>query len=803
MNMKTIYHTLRSLACLCCLLTVVGACTEGNDWGTDSSKAALFRVYDVAVTPVARKASVSWTATSTVEYYVIEASTEQLTDNIEQGAGANSVVCGEDQSLTTTPSTITGLSPNTTYYLRVKSYGSGLQSAWAYLDGTFTTTDEDILENTTFTDDDLTSNSIRVAWEAEGIAVTHIVYAWQTGSSSTESASTTTRTTTSEVTTTSATYTLTDTDIANGYATITGLEPGVKYTFYIYNGETLRGMTEATTSQILNTPTMLGGNATVTWASGHTVTRLTYTPTTTDTETEVTTVERTLTSAELNACSASITGLDLGTEYTFNIYNGDDLKGTITATTEQILSISAIGGKYLTVAWTENGTAVDKLTYQAEGGTETEWTAGELAAAETQVTGLSATTTYTIRVYTGTTLRGVATDTTLEDKIDVTYSSLGMSSVTLKWTDEDDIVTSYSIADGTIVSLTDDEILNGTLSLTGLSSNTTYNFWLYNSAGSVISNALSFTTEVNPLDSYTNQVTVTSATEFTNALTDYNGALAIILESGTSISLSGTTIPSNITSLLVWGGDTDGTVLPESSKPEIVPSSWSIQGDKTEVKFYNVYLNSKGYIFRMGYNSETALTGTITDLSFISCRIKASGSGVFAVRNTTSDNISSGTCEAVNFEDCVISDIGNYNLVYVDNSNYSINSITISNTTAYNGTRNIVRSDQSGAISLTIDHCTFYNFNTSGDSSNYWARLSSSNQTISVSNTIFANTFMTPSQTPQQVTSVFYTNDCTGTGTWAEALSYSSTEFFEDAANGDFTITVQDYTSYGDPRWNE
>lgn len=145
--MKTIYITLRTLVCMLCLTGIFTACTEGNEWETNPSKAALFRVRDVKVDKAAAQtASVSWSATSSAEYYIIEVSTEKLSDNMEMGTAQNSIVYGEDKSISTVPALISGLTKSSTYYLRVKSFGDGLESGWAYLDGTFETTEEDILE---------------------------------------------------------------------------------------------------------------------------------------------------------------------------------------------------------------------------------------------------------------------------------------------------------------------------------------------------------------------------------------------------------------------------------------------------------------------------------------------------------------------------------------------------------------------------------------------------------------------------------------------------------------------------------
>ena len=111
------------------------------------------------------------------------------------------------------------------------------------------------------------------------------------------------------------------------------MQPGTKYNISIYNNDDLRGITEATTEQIFSTPEVLGGNITLKWNTNSVnVTKLSYHPNNVE---EAETTEYELTETEINASSITLTGLDLGTEYTFMIYNEEALRGITTATTEQ------------------------------------------------------------------------------------------------------------------------------------------------------------------------------------------------------------------------------------------------------------------------------------------------------------------------------------------------------------------------------------------------------------------------------------------------------------------------------------
>lgn len=203
------------------------SCTDANDWGVDTSFDRLFgtKQSSFTVTEGAVSAEVKWDATVNTEYYIIEVSTDSLYDDIPMGA-ENSIVYGEDGSIIQSPYTITGLFGETTYYLRIKSMSKDKQSNWVYLpDYKFTTDKEQILNEPSETE--ITDEAVSLTWEA-GLEVTHITYT-QDG--------------------TLVTYELSDEEKAAGKVTLMGLLAMTDYTFYIYNGEILRGEIEVTTGQ--------------------------------------------------------------------------------------------------------------------------------------------------------------------------------------------------------------------------------------------------------------------------------------------------------------------------------------------------------------------------------------------------------------------------------------------------------------------------------------------------------------------------------------------------------------------------
>lgn len=792
--MKTIYITLRTLVCMLCLTGIFTACTEGNEWETNPSKAALFRVRDVKVDKAAAQtASVSWSATSSAEYYIIEVSTEKLSDNMEMGTAQNSIVYGEDKSISTVPALISGLTKSSTYYLRVKSFGDGLESGWAYLDGTFETTEEDILEKE-FANGDITAESIRVKWNDAGLPVTHLSYEWQVNVGG-------------DVTIQEETYELSSEEISAQSAILSGLQPGTKYNISIYNNDDLRGITEATTEQIFSTPEVLGGNITLKWNTNSVnVTKLSYHPNNVE---EAETTEYELTETEINASSITLTGLDLGTEYTFMIYNEEALRGIATATTEQIMNITTenIRGKSVTVTWADNGTAATKLTYQPANAPETVWN-NELSAEGTNVTGLEGETTYTFRIYTDDVLRGEQTVTTLKGLIDVTIEA-GITSATFTW-EVDETVASYACTkDGEVaqtIPLAEDNKNKGAITVDNLIGSTKYTFTLYNIDGIAVSNEQIFTTKTDPLKDY-KKIYLNSKDEWNNIWNDENnsGKIAIILTPQTDYDMSGSStknIPQRITSLVVWGGE-DGKELSEEDKPIIGFRGLSFEASSIdEITFFNVAIkcdNSTGNIlFRQ------VSPTTIRKLTFQSCKIYDTRGFIVHDKNVT------GTTQSLTIDNCYFENIGDYSIIGNRNG-HTINNISFTNSTVNNCSGNIIRVNQTTNFILTIDHCTFYNC---GAGSTQWIRSDAENDNIVISNSLFTSLHIrtqsdgicnTLKNTCNKA-NIFYTNDCTGdiyANYWSTKLNYSSTELFENPSGGNFRVQIPEYAIYGDPRWNK
>ena len=205
-----------------CAALIATACTDGNDWEVDSSHDRLFATSEssFSITPAenAAQAEASWKATPNTTGYVIEVSTNPLSDEVPMGS-EGSIVYGDGvEKITRTTYLLENLEPETEYYARIKSVGDGKESHWVYYeDGeTFKTSKDQILKTPT----EITDSSIKVSWE-ENCTVTSLRIYNDNGYDQI--------------------ILLEATELESCSITIQGLEPMTAYTIEIYNGDRLRG----------------------------------------------------------------------------------------------------------------------------------------------------------------------------------------------------------------------------------------------------------------------------------------------------------------------------------------------------------------------------------------------------------------------------------------------------------------------------------------------------------------------------------------------------------------------------------
>ena len=205
-----------------CAALFATACTDGNDWVVDSSYDRLFSTTEssFSITPAenAAQAEASWKATPNTTGYVIEVSTNPLSDDVPMGS-EGSIVYGDGvEKITKTTYLLENLESETEYYARIKSVGNGKESNWVYYDdgGTFKTKKDQILKTPT----EITDSSIKVSWE-ENCTVTSLRIYDGKGYDQI--------------------ILLEAAELQNCSITIQGLDPMTAYTIEIYNGDRLRG----------------------------------------------------------------------------------------------------------------------------------------------------------------------------------------------------------------------------------------------------------------------------------------------------------------------------------------------------------------------------------------------------------------------------------------------------------------------------------------------------------------------------------------------------------------------------------
>lgn len=207
----------------------VSSCTEKSDWDIDSSYSRPFGTDENGISvetdsKVAR-AVVTWSSTSNTDYYIIEISPNEMTDETPMGSEENgNIVYGNDPTnrIKQSPYTMNNLAVNTTYYMRIKSISGEKESRWVNYKKTFASVKEEAILNIPTTEDlPEGQGKVRMSWEA-GLSVDHFEI-METGA--TEA--------TSRV--------ISSTEATAGEAWVENLKSFTEYTITIYNGNNPRG----------------------------------------------------------------------------------------------------------------------------------------------------------------------------------------------------------------------------------------------------------------------------------------------------------------------------------------------------------------------------------------------------------------------------------------------------------------------------------------------------------------------------------------------------------------------------------
>lgn len=198
-------------------LLLFSACTDKNDWDTDSSYNRMFRPAKLDATGVTvHTADISFVNIPDAAYYQFELSQDSLL--------FENIVSAFDT--TANQFTLEGLESNTQYSLRVKSIATETgkeESGWNAI--YFKTRAEQIME--TVTSGDILSSSVTLRWEA-GATVTNLVVNDADGNEIDN-------------------VTITADQMAAGEMVLTGLTPETSYEVLLMNGDKQRGSASFTT----------------------------------------------------------------------------------------------------------------------------------------------------------------------------------------------------------------------------------------------------------------------------------------------------------------------------------------------------------------------------------------------------------------------------------------------------------------------------------------------------------------------------------------------------------------------------
>ena len=300
----------------------VSSCTEKSDWDIDSSYSRPFGTDENGIgvetdNKVAR-ATVTWSSTPSTDYYLIEISPNEMTDETPMGSDENdSQVYGNDPAnrITKSPYTIDDLTANTTYYLRIKSVSGEKESRWVNYKKTFSSVKEEAILNIPSSEDlPQGQGKVRMSWEA-GLAVDHFEIV-ATGSTDVTSRD------------------ISSAEVAAGEAWVENLKSFTEYTISIYNGNTLRGSQTVTIPglEIESTISDITANSAVfSWEETVDVDEYACVP-----STEGVPESGTKLSAEdIAAHKVTITDLASSTEYTAYAFANGSICSRITFTTKK------------------------------------------------------------------------------------------------------------------------------------------------------------------------------------------------------------------------------------------------------------------------------------------------------------------------------------------------------------------------------------------------------------------------------------------------------------------------------------
>lgn len=363
------------------------------------------------------------------------------------------------------------------------------------------------------------------------------------------------------------------------------------------------------------------------------------------------------------------------------------------------------------------------------------------------------------------------------------------------------------------VAVAADNVEAGEITITGLESQTSYWFVIYN--GDVKRGEIGATTSA-PMPDADLKYSLEGVTRLGQDLLDELAAQAQEAAGGAS-SYSLTLGVEGGTTLEVYGTDESGEdaalVLPDGlsvtfyalpgERPVLsFPESLDIEGTHAYIRFEGVAIADDGCQYLV--NQSTA--ATVGEFTLTDCVINDMDRSIIRLQGSDATTIGE-----INIDNTVVTNIGSggYAVFRVDNSAYTISSINVTNSTINSVGHNFIQASGCNLGEVNFDGVTFYNAPNS--SSRYLVDANGNSTNVNVENTLFGLTPGRGIRTGGTIAvynsyktsdGVFSSNDFDVDVTSPEA---TSAEVFADPDSGDFTLQLRALSSLGigDPRWYE
>ena len=259
-------------------------------------------------------------------------------------------------------------------------------------------------------------------------------------------------------------------------------------------------------------------------------------------------------------------------------------------------------------------------------------------------------------------------------------------------------------------------------------------------------------------------------------------------------------IPKGLKSIVFWGQEGE-------NKPTFHTKGINAESDLTLIRFYNLNLVNEGADADYVVNLSNA--SIIDNIFMEKCNIRDTRGVVRAQTSFT------GTIGTIKINDCVISNIGSYGLIWTKGATQAtLKNVEFSNSTINGCTSGGPISTEQENVKISLDHCTVYNCTQLAKS--FIDVMKKTSVVPVISNCLFGpangangtGTIKGVSTKTSSVSNTFYTSDMLWNKGYelGTKMDVKAADFWTNAENGDFHIkdTYQGlYGTLGDPRWVE